>query len=73
MDQKVIHRDKGIMGGIPVFVGTRVPFSFLFDYLKSGEPLEIFLSDYPSVSKELAIASLQFAEQAANKYVDFSG
>ena len=48
MDQKVIHTDKEIMGGIPVFVGTRVPFSFLFDYLKSGESLEIFLSDYPS-------------------------
>ena len=41
MDQKVIHRDKEIMGGITVFVGTRVPFSFLFDYLKSGESLEI--------------------------------
>lgn len=73
MDQKAIQRDAEIMGGVPIFVGTRVPFSFLFDYLKSGESLETFLSDYPTVSKELSIAALKMAEQAAVKYLDCTG
>ncbi len=47
MSQQVIHRDPEIYSGATVFVGTRVPLSALFDYLKAGESLQGFLSDYP--------------------------
>lgn len=63
MEKKVIHSDPEIMGGTPVFVGTRVPVSFMFDYLRAGESLEAFLDQYPSVSKNLAMAALTTAEQ----------
>ena len=68
MEQKAIHRDAEIMGGIPVFVGTRVPLSFMFDYLRAGESLDTFLEDFPSVSKSVAIAALKVAEQLAAEY-----
>jgi len=54
-----IHRDPEIQGGVPVFIGTRVPVKNLFDYVDSGEALERFLEDFPSVSREQAIAALQ--------------
>jgi uncharacterized protein (DUF433 family) len=63
MEKKVIRSDPDIMGGTPVFVGTRVPVSFMFDYLRAGESLEAFLDQYPSVSKNLAMAALTTAEQ----------
>ena len=72
MEQKAIHRDAEIMGGIPVFVGTRVPLSFMFDYLRAGEPLDTFLEDFPSVSKSVAIAALKVAEQLAAEYAPVS-
>jgi uncharacterized protein (DUF433 family) len=52
----VIHCDPDIMGGIPVFVGTRVPIRTLLDYLEAGDSLDIFLDHFPSVSCEQAIA-----------------
>ena len=52
----VIHCDPDIMGGIPVFVGTRVPIRTLLDYLEAGDSLDIFLEHFPSVSCEQAIA-----------------
>lgn len=52
----VIHCDPDIMGGIPVFVGTRVPIGTLLDYLEAGDSLDIFLDHFPSVSSEQAIA-----------------
>lgn len=58
-----IHSDPDILGGTPVFQGTRVPFQTLVDYLEAGHPLNEFLDDFPSVSRELAIAAL---EQAKN-------
>lgn len=67
MSQQVIHRDPEIYSGATVFVGTRVPLSALFDYLKAGESLQGFLSDYPSVSKNAAIAALVIAEQCADR------
>jgi uncharacterized protein (DUF433 family) len=60
----VVHSDPQIMGGTPVFVGTRVPFQTLLDYLEAGEPLSEFLEDFPTVSRELAIAALEQAKDA---------
>jgi uncharacterized protein (DUF433 family) len=59
----VVHSDPGILGGIPVFVGTRVPVKTLYDYLEGGDPLDEFLSDFPSVSREQAVAALELARQ----------
>ena len=52
-----IHRDPEIMGGTPVFVGTPVPAQTLLDYLKGGDSLDVFVNDFPSVTREQAIAS----------------
>jgi uncharacterized protein (DUF433 family) len=57
----VIHCDPEIMGGVPVFVGTRVHVKTLWDYLEGGDSLEVFLDDFPSVSREQAVALLQLA------------
>ncbi len=60
----VIHSDPDIMSGVPVFVGTRVPASTLFDYLEGNEPLDEFLEDFPSVSLEQALRALREAKQS---------
>jgi uncharacterized protein (DUF433 family) len=62
----VVHRDPDILGGTPVFVGTRVPVKILFDYLEAGDSLEVFLDEFPSVSREQAIAALELAREALN-------
>jgi uncharacterized protein (DUF433 family) len=59
--REIIHSDPDILGGIPVFVGTRVPVHTLFDYLEGGETLDEFLRQFPSVSRQLAIAALGLA------------
>ena len=59
----VVHSDPGILGGTPVFVGTRVPVKTLYDYLECGDPLDEFLADFPSVSREQAVAALELARQ----------
>jgi uncharacterized protein (DUF433 family) len=58
----VVHSDPDILGGTPVFVGTRVPLQALIDYLNGGHSLEEFLDDFPSVSREVAVAALEQAE-----------
>ena len=63
-DTPVIHSDPEIMSGTPVFVGTRVPFQTLLDYLEAGQPLSEFLEDFPTVPKEQAIAALEQAKEA---------
>ena len=60
----VIHSDPDILSGTPVFVGTRVPFQTLLDYLEAGDSLDEFLDDFPTVSRELAIAALEQAKEA---------
>lgn len=55
---RLITIDKEILSGTPVISGTRVPVKNLFDYLKTGESLETFLLDFPSVKKEKAVALL---------------
>jgi uncharacterized protein (DUF433 family) len=59
----VIVKDPHILGGTPVFRGTRAPLQALFDSLETGETLEQFLEGFPSVSREMAIAALEQAQQ----------
>lgn len=59
-----VHSDPQIMGGTPVFVGTRVPFQTLLDYLESGDPLAEFLEDFPTVTREQAVSALEQAKDA---------
>lgn len=62
MERKpVVHSDPEIMSGTPVFSGTRVPFSTLFEYLEAGDPLDVFLDHFPSVSRSQAIEALELA------------
>ena len=60
---QLLTRDKDILGGTPVFTGTRVPVDTLIAHLKAGDPLEKFLDDFPSVSREQAVAFLELAQQ----------
>jgi len=60
---KAIIKNPDILGGTPVFRGTRVPVQTLFDYLEGGETLEEFLKGFPTVSRELAVAALEEAKQ----------
>ena len=60
----VVHSDPEILGGTPVFVGTRVPIQSLFDYLEMGETLDEFLRQFPSVKRKQAIAALALARDA---------
>jgi uncharacterized protein (DUF433 family) len=59
----VVHRDPEILGGTPVFVGTRVPVKILFDYLEAGDSLDVFLDEFPSVTRAQAIAALELARE----------
>jgi uncharacterized protein (DUF433 family) len=58
----VIIKDPDILGGTPVFRGTRVPIQALFDYLEGGESLEEFLEGFPTVSREAAVVALEEAK-----------
>lgn len=62
MQYQAINIDPEIMGGTPVFNGTRVPIQTLFDYLEGGDSLDEFLDDFPSVTKEQAIEVLEMAK-----------
>ena len=59
----VVHSDPEILGGTPVFVGTRVPLRNLFDYLERGHDIDKFLDAFPSVSREQTIAVLESANE----------
>ena len=56
--------DPEILGGTPVFIGTRVPVRIIFEHLEAGDSLKVFLEDFPSVSRELAIQVLEDAKMA---------
>jgi uncharacterized protein (DUF433 family) len=60
---EIIVRDPEILGGMPVFRGTRVPFKNLLDYLEGGHTLDEFLEQFPSVTREAAIAALEHAKE----------
>lgn len=64
--RELITIDKDILGGQTVFKGTRVPVESLFDHLEAGVSLDDFLSDFPSVTKEQAIALLELANKLFN-------
>lgn len=62
MSNSVINTDKNILGGTPVFNGTRVPIQNLFDYIEGGQTISDFLDGFPSVSKEQVFELLKLAE-----------
>ena len=64
MEAPLIIVDPGIQSGAPVFAGTRVPIQNLFDYLEEGDPLDIFLDQFPTVTREMAVAVLEKARAA---------
>ena len=59
----VVHSDPDILGGTPVFVGTRVPVRTLFDYVAAGDTLDEFLDHFPTVRREQAVAALAQANE----------
>lgn len=69
----VVHIDSGIMSGTPVFVGTRVPVKTLFDHLTAGDGLEVFLDDFPSVSRSQAMAAVEQAQELLVKHAPVDG
>ncbi|MDA0739689.1 MAG: DUF433 domain-containing protein [Nitrospirae bacterium] len=61
--EQLITTSQNILGGTPVFAGTRVPFQSLIDYLEAGDSIDTFLDDFPSVSHEQIIATLETAKE----------
>lgn len=66
MSKPIISRNPEVMGGTPVFSGTRVPVQTLLDYLEAGDSIDEFLEGFPSVSREQVI---EFLEQAKDRLV----
>jgi len=64
VNTELITIDPEVHSGTPVFKGTRVPLKTLLDHLEAGDPLEVFLEHFPSVSRELAVAVLEEARAA---------
>lgn len=64
MTSPLIVTDPDIVGGAPVFAGTRVPVRILFEHLEAGDPLDDFLRDFPTVGRDVAIAVLEQARSA---------
>ena len=60
----IIIRDPEILGGTPCFRGTRVPFKNLLDYIETGETLDEFLEDFPSVTRDMAVEALETAKDS---------
>lgn len=67
MDKPIISRSADVMGGTPVFAGTRVPVQTLLDYLEAGETIDNFLDGFPTVSRDQIVA---FLEEAKDRMVD---
>lgn len=63
MANKIINIDPEILGGTPVFYGTRVPIKNLFDYLETGESIDEFLADFEGVTKEQVVKVLELSER----------
>lgn len=68
MSETLISVDPEIQGGVPVFGGTRVPVKNLFDYLEGGDSLDLFLEDFPSVKRRVAVAVLEHARKAVSPH-----
>ena len=69
MNKQIISSSPDVMGGTPVFAGTRVPVQTLIDYLKGGESIDDFLDGFPTVGKEQLIAFLEEAKEQMIKLV----
>jgi uncharacterized protein (DUF433 family) len=69
MSKTIITSSPDVMGGTPVFAGTRVPVQTLLDYLKAGESIDDFLEGFPTVRREQVIAFLEEAEEQIVKMV----
>jgi len=67
MANAVITKDPEILGGTPVFAGTRVPFDALLDYIEGGKTLGEFLDDFPTVTRNAAIAALEQGQNTRRK------
>lgn len=67
--ESIIIRDPNILGGTPVFRDTRVPFQTLLDYLESGQTLDDFLNDFPTVTREAAVAAMEQAKSALTAHL----
>lgn len=63
MERRIINIDPEILGGTPVFFGTRVPIKNLFDYLESGETIDYFLDDFEGVQREQVIKVLEMSQK----------
>ncbi len=61
--QRIIRSDPQILGGTPVFTGTRVPVKALWDYIEGGETLDTFLDHFPSVTRDQAVAALELSRE----------
>ena len=71
--QRVIERSADVMNGLPVFAGTRVPVQTLIDYLEAGDRVDDFLDDFPTVSREQALAALDLAKKALLAHASSAG
>jgi len=69
MSRQIITSSPDVMGGTPVFAGTRVPVQTLLDYLKAGESIDDFLDGFPTVTRQQVIAFLEEAEEQIIKMV----
>jgi uncharacterized protein (DUF433 family) len=63
MEGRIINIDPEILGGTPVFYGTRVPIKNLFDYLETGDSIELFLEDFEGVSKDQVVKILEMSQK----------
>ncbi|MEA5625733.1 DUF433 domain-containing protein [Nostoc sp. UHCC 0251] len=68
---RVVHSDPDILGGTPVFVGTRVPIKTLLDYLEAGDSLDKFSDHFSSVSRDQAISALELAKEMLQQLYSF--
>jgi len=64
VERKLIERNDNILGGTPVFAGTRVPVQTLLDYLEAGHSLDEFLDDFPTVGRDQAVGVLELLKEA---------
>lgn len=70
MKRKLITQSKDILGGTPVFAGTRVPIKALLDYLKAGRTLTEFLDDFPSVTKSQAVGLIELFKAKLDNFYE---
>ena len=68
----IIVRDPQILGGTPVFHGTRVPFQSLLDYVEGGETLDEFLDDFPTVTRKAAVDALEYVKKLVADDIRFT-